>query len=416
MYLVFGKGKSGKAAARLLRSRGYETLLVDDSTPDWERFLKKVSTVVVSPGIKPTHRVFTLSQKLGKELIGELELAYRFWKGKVIAITGTDGKSTTTAALYQILKSHRKDVFIGGNFGIPFSEIVLKNTFGVAVLEVSSFQGYTLKTFRPHLGIFLNFSPDHLDWHSSLEDYLRGKWNIFKNQTPEDVAFLNEIQEEIKNTPTSAVKYWFGGTSSDIVVTEALATFRGEKLFETQKVYLKGKHNLLNLAVAAAAARILGVPPEVIEREIYSFKGLPYRLQFVGRIKGVEIYNDSKSTTPNALKAALESFGGRIVLIFGGKDKGLDYFPLKSLFKKKVKFAIAYGENAHKLKETFGQAVPLKTAKTLTEAVCLALRKTDEGDILLFSPGAASFDQFSSYIERGQFFEQTLKECLKKLP
>ncbi|RTZ59932.1 MAG: UDP-N-acetylmuramoyl-L-alanine--D-glutamate ligase [Gammaproteobacteria bacterium] len=408
MYLVFGKGKSGKSASKLLKSKNIPHLLVDDKTPNWQSYLKNVSTVVVSPGIPPFHPVFELSRD--KELIGETELAYRFWKGSVVAITGTDGKSTTTRLVYLILKGYLSGVYEGGNIGRPFSEIVSQTPSGIAVLEVSSFQGYTLKTFRPSVGVFLNFAPDHLDWHKNLEDYLRGKYNIFSRQREGDILLLNGWQEEVKQTPSRAKKLFFRKGGDIDIKPDGWVYFEGEKLFEWKKLKIKGIHNAWNSAVAGAVGRIFGVPAKVIREVLYEFRGLPYRLQYLGNFKGVEVYNDSKSTTPNALRSALQSFDRRVVLIFGGKDKGADFTPLRGLFKRKVKVAIAYGENGNKLVETFKDCVPTERVETLEEALKLAKTKVTKGDILLFSPASASFDQFKSYEERGRVFENLVRE------
>ena len=335
MFLIFGKGKSGLATAKLLEKLKLPYLLVDDQTPDWKKHLQKSTTVVVSPGIPPHHEVFKLSKVLKKELIGETELAYRFWKGQIVAITGTDGKSTTTRLTYLILKSYLPNVWEGGNIGTPFSEIVSKTNGGIAVLEVSSFQGYTLRRFRPNVGAFLNFSEDHLDWHKDREDYLLGKYRIFRNQTEEDFAILNLSDRRILKTPTKAEKLFFGSPKGDIYISDGWAWFKNEKLFEVSKLKIKGTHNIWNCAVASTVGVIFGVPPKVIREAVYSFEGLPYRLQYLGRFEGVDFYNDSKSTTPNALKAALKSFDKKVVLIIGGKDKGADFSFLKDLFKEK---------------------------------------------------------------------------------
>ena len=418
MYLIFGKGRSGIAASRLLKSFRLPYILVDDNTPNWERYIDKASTVVVSPGVKPTHKVFLLAKKRGKELIGETELAFRFWKGQTVAITGTDGKSTTTRLTSLILKNHLTGVYEGGNIGTPFSEVVLssKNGGGIAVLEVSSFQGYSLKTFRPDGGAFISFAPDHLDWHKDIDDYLLGKYRIFQHQRGEDFLILNGSYEKILNTPSGAKKYLFnspwGGHLN--IGPYGWVHFLREQLFEVSKLKLKGLHNVWNAAVAAAIGRWFGVPARVIREVLYTFEGLPHRLQLVGKFKRpkrVEVYNDSKSTTPNALKAALEAFEGKkVVLLFGGKDKGVPFRGLKGLFKDKVKYAVAYGENRFRLFEELSDAAPIELEETLEGAFKRALDRLEDGDILLLSPGSASFDQFSSYGERGERFMELVRE------
>lgn len=412
MYLIFGKGRSGLAASRLLQSKGISHILVDDKTPNWERFLEEVHTVVVSPGIKPTHRVFKLARDLKRELIGETELAYRFWKGNTVAITGTDGKTTTTRLTYLILKSSLSGVYEGGNIGTPFSEIVSQTQSGIAVLEVSSFQGYTLKTFRPNVGAFISFSEDHLDWHSDINDYLRGKYRIFQNQKGEDFLLLNGSVEEIRKTPSRAKKIFFLSEDADIRVSDGWVYFKNEKLFEVSKLKLRGIHNVWNASVAAVIGRIFGVSISAIREVLYSFKGLPHRLEYLGRFGGVEVYNDSKSTTPHALRAALNSFEKKVVLLFGGKDKGADFSHLAPLFKKRVRLAVAYGENRFKLKEQLKDSAPILLEETLEGALKRVIPLLEEGDILLLSPGSASFDQFQSYEERGKIFADLVKELL----
>ena len=413
MYLIFGKGKSGLAASRLLQSKGIPYLLADDKTPNWEKLLSKVRTVVVSPGIKPSHRVFKLSEDLKKELIGETELAYRFWKGNIVAITGTDGKTTTTRLSYLILKSTLSGVYEGGNIGIPFSEIVSKTDKGIAVLEVSSFQGYTLKTFRPNIGAFISFSEDHLDWHFDIDDYIKGKYQVFRNQRREDFLILNGSVREIRKTPSRAQKIFFQSEDSDIRLSDGWVVFKNEKLFEVSKLKLKGIHNVWNAALSAVIGRLFGVPVGAIREILYSFEGLPHRLQFLGRFRGVEVYNDSKSTTPHALRAALESFNKKVILLFGGKDKGADFSHLVSLFREKVKLAVAFGENRFKLKKQLKDSTPIFLEETLEGALKRVIPLLEKGDILLLSPGSASFDQFSSYEERGKVFENLVRELME---
>ncbi len=413
-YLIFGKGKSGKATAKLLRKKGLTYDWVDDGDLHWEGKLRRASTVVVSPGVPPSHRVFKLSYLLKKELIGETELAYRFWKGSVVAITGTDGKSTTTRLTYLILSSFLPSVYEGGNIGTPFSEIVSKTDRGLAVLEVSSFQGYTLKFFRPSAGAFLNFSPDHLDWHRSVEDYLEGKYRIFRNQRRGDLLILNGSDERVLKTPSAARRVLFDHPNGEIrTLSDGRVFYKKTELFDGRKLKIRGKHNLKNAAVAAVIGLEFGVPLKVIREVLYSFEGLPFRLQFKGTFKGAEFYNDSKSTTPNALGAALESLKPPIVLIFGGKDKGFDYSFLKPLFEKKVEVALAFGENAKKLRETFHDAVEVKTFKNLEEVFRFLKGYPLKGKRVLFSPGAASFDLYSSYAERGKHFDRLLEEFFK---
>ncbi len=243
-FLVWGLGKSGKAAVELLKKKGYQVYAGDDrENPElWKEVLKEVDTVVLSPGVPPSHPLWREAERLNKEVIGETELAYRFFKGKVIAVTGTDGKSTTTRLTYLILSEFLPKVYEGGNIGRPFSDIVLESEDGFAVLEISSFQGKTLKSFRPHVGAFVSFARDHLDWHPDMEDYLRSKYKIFRNQKPEDILVLNDSVEEIKRTPSKARKILL----SELKISEDGVHYRGKRLFNPKHLKIKGFHNILN--------------------------------------------------------------------------------------------------------------------------------------------------------------------------
>ncbi|SHK44696.1 UDP-N-acetylmuramoyl-L-alanine--D-glutamate ligase [Thermocrinis minervae] len=408
-FLVWGLGVSGRAAVELLRSKGFEVFAGDDKDgTDFREILPYVDTVVLSPGVPPSHPLWKEALRLGKEVIGELELAWRFFKGKAIAITGTDGKSTTTRLTYLMLKEAYANVEEGGNIGTPFSKIALENPNCLAVLEVSSFQGKTLKTFRPVGGAFLNFSEDHLDWHPDLEDYLRSKYNIFANQQEEDFLLLNGEQPAVRDTPTKARKIFFGNGFS-ARIERGRGVFEGVELFQVEKLKIPGKHNAYNALVASCIAYIMGVDLGVIKDILYSFKGLPYRLEYLGEIKGAKVYNDSKSTTPNSLRAALESFDN-VILIAGGKDKGADFSSLKDLVKKKVKKAILIGQAKEKIASAWDSATQVELSRNLEEAFEKALSAAQRGDVILFSPGCASFDMFTDYKERGEVFKKIFQK------
>ncbi|RMH02543.1 MAG: UDP-N-acetylmuramoyl-L-alanine--D-glutamate ligase [Aquificota bacterium] len=407
-FLLWGLGLSGRAAVKLLQEKGYEVYAGDDARgDDFREYLEVVDTIVLSPGVPPSHPLWKEGEKRGIEVIGELELAWRFFKGKALAITGTDGKSTTTRLTYLILREVFANVQEGGNTGKPFSEIVLENPSCLAVLEVSSFQGKTLKTFRPVGGAFLNFAPDHLDWHPDLEDYLRSKQNIFARQEKEDFLLLNGENPFVANTQSRARRF-FIGEGKEGYLRDGKAYFLGEEVFSVERLRLKGKHNYLNALFASAIARLMGVEREVVQEVLYNFKGLPYRMEYVGKIRGIEVYNDSKATTPHALGSALESFpDGRVLLIAGGKDKGLDFESVKKTVLKKTRVVILIGEAKEKIAKAWSGA-NITFAKSLEEAVGLAFELGKEGDYLLFSPGCASFDMFRDYKERGERFNYIL--------
>ena len=398
--LVWGLGVSGRWALELLKKEGYETLAGDDARGDrWEDYINLVDTVVLSPGIKPRHPLWIEPLRKGIEVIGELELAFRFFKGKVIAVTGTDGKSTTVSMTHLILKESGINAVTCGNIGTPFSKVALENPNSVAVIEVSSFQGKTLKKFRPLIGAFLNFHPDHLDWHPTLEDYLSSKHRIFQNQKEDDLFIAGSLQKEVVNTPTSARK--------------VLAPLT-DLPFDPSILKVKGKHNLENAKVSALIASAMGVEMESIKESLSKFRGLPFRMELVGKIRGVEIYNDSKSTTPNSLKSALESFpDSSVILIAGGKNKGTDFSHLKELVAKKVKHAILIGETKHLIKEAWDGSCEISLAEDLPSAVKKAWNIASGGNFILLSPGCSSFDMFESYIHRGQVFNRLVEDIIK---
>ncbi|RLJ70176.1 UDP-N-acetylmuramoylalanine--D-glutamate ligase [Hydrogenivirga caldilitoris] len=410
--LVWGLGKSGQAAVKLLESKGVTVFCGDDARGDrWEELIGEVDTLVLSPGIPPRHPLWREAIRKGIEVIGELELAYRFFEGEVIAITGTDGKSTTTTLTYLMLSRRFPQVYEAGNIGTPLSEIALRNPSATAVVEVSSFQGKTLTTFKPKVGAFLNFYEDHLDWHPSLEDYLKSKQNIFLRQSHEDFFIAGSAQEEVTGTPTYAKKILL---EKNVQLAKGVAYFEGEKLFELSDLNLKGEHNFRNALVASIIALLKGVGVDSIRDTLREFKGLPFRMEFVGKWTGVEIYNDSKSTTPNALRAALESFpDDSVILIAGGKDKGADFEPLRELVQRKVKFAFLIGETKELMKAAFGGGSCITLMNSLEDAVNKALEVAKPGDFILFSPGCSSFDMFTSYIERGEVFNRLVRERCK---
>ncbi|MGC9287157.1 MAG: UDP-N-acetylmuramoyl-L-alanine--D-glutamate ligase [Hydrogenobaculum sp.] len=410
-YLVWGKGRSGLAAFNLLKAKGFEVIIGDDKEDKnlWREVWGSVDTVVLSPGIPPSHPLWQEAIKSSKEVIGETELAYRFYKGKnIIAVTGTDGKSTTVHLIH-----HFTSFKEGGNFGTPFSEIVLDNDKEDVVLEVSSFQGKTLDTFRPNVGIFLNFSKDHLDWHPNIEDYLASKKRIFKNQTKEDLLILN-AQKPVCDTPSLAKKVFFG-EKGDLKVVGNDIYYKDEVFIKN--VYhpsLKGLHNLYNIAVASFLAFSMGIDIEKIEEKLKTFEGLPFRYQYLGNFDGIDIYNDSKSTTVNALMSALESTKAPILLIAGGIDKGGDFSSL-SIYKDKIKMVFLYGKDKNLIKDQIESFLKVCVADSLEEALIKAKTEANKGDTILFSPACASFDMFESYKHRGEVFNALVKKHFSSL-
>ncbi len=409
MYLVWGLGKSGLAAVRLLDKAGINYIAGDDrDNPKlWKEVINEVDRIILSPGVPPTHPLWRETLKRDIEVIGETELAYEFFKGKVVAITGTDGKSTTTELVYRFLSGSTEKVHKGGNIGIPFSDIVKDDPEGVVVLEVSSFQGKTLNSFRPSAGIFLNFSIDHLDWHPDVEDYLRSKYRIFSRQTEEDFLLLSSEQEELLNVPSKAKKLLLW---KNLKLSDGKVRF-GELSLDINRLKLVGRHNLVNLMSAAVLSSRLGASWEHIEKTAYEFRGLPYRLEFIAEVEGVRVFNDSKSTTSHSLEAALESFeDGRVLLIAGGKDKGDNFRRIADLVGRKVKRAFLIGETAKGMARAWDSRIPCEVVDSLDEAVHRAFECSGKGDVLLFSPGCSSFDMFKDYKDRGESFNRLIRE------
>ncbi|MFN4319073.1 MAG: UDP-N-acetylmuramoyl-L-alanine--D-glutamate ligase [Aquificaceae bacterium] len=406
-FLVWGLGVSGRSAVELLKAKGFEVYAGDDARgDDFREYIDLVDTVVLSPGVPPRHPLWKEAERRGLELIGELELAWRFFEGVALAITGTDGKSTTTRLTYLMLREYYANVEEGANAGVPLSHIVLKNPSCIAVLEVSSFQGKGLKSFKPHIGAFLNFSEDHLDWHPSLDDYLWSKRNIFARQEEGDFLLLNGLDERVRSTENKAKKFYLFGEGADGYIKDGGAYFLDELIFELEKLKIKGKHNYQNALFASVMARLMGVPLEIIREVLYNFRGLPYRMEYMGSFEGREVYNDSKSTTVNALRSALESFeDGRVILIAGGRDKGGDFESIRELVKRKTRACLLIGEAKEKMAKAW-RGCEVYVLESLEEAVKKAFELSRHGDIILFSPACASFDMFRDYKERGERFKE----------
>ncbi len=413
--LIYGSGKSGQAAFLLVKEKGFSPFIVDDKSFD-EKYLSDIDLIVVSPGIPFFHKIFKLAKKKGIEIVGETEFAYRFWKGKVIAVTGTDGKSTTTKLIYDILKRERKDVFIGGNYGIPFSEIVLKKETGIAVLELSSFQIYTLKSFKPDTAVFLNISKDHLDWHKKFLHYLYSKYKLFKLQNKNSVAILNFDNSYTRDTKTKGKKLFFSlkelpENYKGIFLKENRIYIRNnkkEELINIEDLPIKGIHFIQNVMAASLVALEEGVSKETIKETVKNFESLPYRLEYEGNIKGIDFYNDAKSTTVQSLLMAIRSFPDRkLIVIAGGIDKGGDFSLLKN--EKNVKRFILIGRDKEKIGNILNKYFDVDYAASLEEAVKKSITYAEKDDVVLFSPACASFDMFKNYIDRGEKFKKIIK-------
>ncbi|HET7209676.1 MAG TPA: UDP-N-acetylmuramoyl-L-alanine--D-glutamate ligase [Terriglobales bacterium] len=438
--LVVGLGKSGVASALFLKARGAR-VSVSDSKPEselrgqipvlldsgitvetgghGERTFRGQDLIVVSPGVPVDAAPLVQARNLGEPVIGEIELAAQFLPGQIIAITGSNGKTTTTSLAGQILSGSGLPAIVGGNIGTPAISLVEHADKGtIVVLEVSSFQLETIKTFRPKIAVVLNITPDHLDRHGSLQAYVDAKARIFENQSNADLAVLNADDDICAGlaTRTKAQVFWFsrkkavqkGAFVCDgrILVRDG----RGElEILAVADIPLKGSHNLENVLAAATVSALMGCKPEAIARSVREFKAVEHRLEYVATIRGVEYYNDSKATNVDATIKALESFPANIHIILGGKDKGSDYTVLNDLLRQRAKRVYTIGAAAAKIESQIKGAAEIVPSDTLETAVKRAAASAAPGEVVLLAPACASFDQFQNYEQRGRVFKELVR-------
>ncbi len=439
--LVVGLGKSGLAAARFLKERGARvtvsdarpaTLIAELPTLLDEGFMvesgshglltfRRQDLIVVSPGVPQTVPELMQVRAMGMRIIGELELGARFLQGEVVAITGSNGKTTTTALLGEILKASGRPTLVGGNIGRPVTEMVAESSPETwSVLEVSSFQLETVETFKPRVAMVLNITPDHLDRHGSFENYAAAKARITEFQTAKDFLVLNgEDAEAQKVAAKSAAQIsWFSAKRR----IKQGAFVHGESIFFCAKegatpeavmpvaeITLAGAHNVENVLAAVCAARLAGVPAETIRAAVSAFKAVEHRLEFVRELEGVRYYNDSKATNVDATMKALASFTGGVWLVLGGKDKDSDYTVLAALLRERVKAVLTIGSAAEKIGRELAGVVKIESAETLERAVAYARANAVAGDTVLLAPACASFDQFENYEHRGKVFKELVQ-------
>jgi UDP-N-acetylmuramoylalanine--D-glutamate ligase len=375
----------------------------------------------------------------GIPVIGEIELASRFIKEPIIAVTGTNGKTTTTELLGCMLKKSGRKVFVGGNIGNPLIEYVAKGeTAQIVVAEISSFQLDTIEAFRPRLCVLLNITADHLDRYPDFEAYADSKIRIFKNQRAEDVAVLNGADPLVraKTKEIKSQRLFF----PTLQANEQGAILNGKKIIlneiklkkiypetrnpkseirnlgslDISKIRLLGRHNFENAAAASLAAMAAGAKLESIQNTLDQFKGLAHRLEHVATLKAVQYFNDSKATNVDNVASALACFSKPVLLIMGGRDKGGDFTALAGLVRKHVKDLIVMGEAAEAIRSALGQLKPTKVATSMEDAVSTAYQNAEPEDVVLLSPGCASFDWYSNYAERGDHFRRVVEEIKKK--
>lgn len=440
--VVMGAGESGQGAALLAVRRGYKVLLSEGNRlkPEVKKWLEaegisfeegqhtedlflNADAIVASPGIPDTHPVIAASMKKGVPVISEIEWGALHTRSPIVAVTGTNGKTTTTALIHHVLRKAGHDAVLAGNIGYSFARAVAEKENPLYVVEVSSFQLDRCFTFRPYVAVITNITPDHLDRYDyDYSRYIRSKMRIFQNQQSSDhLVVCNDspdlVKGVLKASPNGPV-HWYG-TASD---PQPEATFDNEKLIlhykpkETWTMYLnelalQGRHNYYNSLAAALTAKIMGVRKEVIRESFMDFSGVEHRMEYVATIRGIDFINDSKATNVNSAFYALESMTKPVIWIAGGRDKGNDYTELKPVVQQKVKAIVVLGEGYTKICQAFGDLVPVIIAATsMEEAVKTAYRLGHKGDVVLLSPASASFDLFKNYEDRGRQFKSCVRE------
>ena len=371
----------------------------------------KCDLLVVSPGIDTYGPYVAAFSEQAGEVIGETELAARFYEGKIVGITGTNGKTTTTELVARILAAAGLGGDACGNYGVPFAEIVMKAEPPAAVsLELSSFQLETIGTLHPVVAVWLNFAPDHMDRYPTVEAYRAAKLRIFENQTPADTAIIR-AGETLPGVKAKAEFFSTEDGSAEWFSDGQLVRLRGEVVLDLMAdTSLRGLHNAENAMAALAAGRALGISFATMRAALHGYAPPAHRCELVRTLDGVEYLNDSKATNLHALESALRSQTRPVVLIAGGKQKGLDYAPVVPLLKQKGLAAVTFGQIAVPLGEVLSGAVPVESFSTLDEAVQAARRLAPRGSTVLLSPGTSSFDQFSGYEHRGDSFRELVHQ------
>lgn len=441
--LVCGMARSGVAAAELLKKQGANVTLQDLKTEDKlekkdiehlreigvslylgsnpDDILDKFSLMVMSPGIPLELPFVKAAREKGIEVIGEMELACRIGKAKMIAITGTNGKTTTTSLAGEIMKNFNSKTYVVGNIGTPYSEYAMEADEGsFAVAELSSFQLESIDTFHPLVSAVLNITPDHLNRHKTLENYIAAKERVFLNQTEKDFVVLNyndPVTRAMKEHTNAKVIYFSLKKQMEGVYSDENSIYincmgYNEKLVDIDELNILGDHNVENAMAAAACCICMGVDPDTVRKTLREFKAVEHRIEYVATVKGVDYYNDSKGTNPDASIKAVLAMKKPICLISGGYDKGSSFDEWVSFFKGRVKYTAVIGAVKEQLVNSLDKAgfTDYETADTFEEAFRLCSEHASEGDCVLLSPACASWDMFDSYEQRGEIFKNLVGE------
>ncbi len=430
--IVIGMGRTGIAAANFLAAQKIPVTLIDAKPrTELEEAIRALDPavhtsfghseppadaerIILSPGVDIHAPFLQEARKHGVEIISEVELASRFTKTPVIAVTGTNGKSTVTTLIGNILKRAGKKIAVGGNLGAPFIRLLREEPVDYFVLEISTFQLEGVKTFHPKLAMILNITPDHLDRHKTFEEYAALKGEIASCQTKEDALILNSDDKNAldQGKNKSSRKFCFSMSHeveegaflrNDIIVSR----FNGndKNLMSVRELKPAMQCQVENALAAVAVTALLGTPPDDITGAIREFPGLEHRIEWVRTVRGIDFVNDSKGTNAGSVNKSLTSFSRPVILIAGGKDKGGDFRSLKLIFKEKVKHLVLIGETKNKFRQILNGSFSYEDAEDMEDAVTRAVEKAQPGDVVLLSPGCASFDMFKDYVERGNRFK-----------
>jgi UDP-N-acetylmuramoylalanine--D-glutamate ligase len=437
-FTVLGAGRSGLASVRLLLKKRAKVFLSDSGTKkkhveaikeleelgveyefgnNTHRVLE-ADAIITSPGIPQDVPILLLAKEKNIPVIGELELASEFATAPIVGITGTNGKTTTTTLTAEIFKQAGWNAITAGNIGKAFADVAEEELGerGVFVLEVSSFQLDTIRSFRPKVSALLNITPDHLDRYKNYESYIQSKFRITENQRGHDIFVYNHDDDVVRSFADTLSIRTLGFSLREepkngaYLDGEAIMLRIGRDrdiLMPREEVGIPGPHNLMNAMAAALITRAMGVEVDTIRTTMLGFKGVEHRIEFVRELNGVKYYNDSKATNVDSLYYALQSFKEPIILIAGGKDKGNDYSAVSELVDKHVKTIVALGDGGEKIKNFFEKNKPVLEAEySMVKAVALAQKKAEKGDVVLLSPACASFDMFQNYEHRGNVFKE----------
>lgn len=442
--LVVGLGKTGEATADFLLCRGARVTISEKKTeaelgPQFAAWTERGASVetgghrpasfleadliIPSPGVPPLPE-FRAAQDRGIPVLSEIELAFRFLKGSIIGITGTNGKSTTTTLLHKILKEAGRKAYLAGNIGTPLLSFVDKSRDEhLYVTEISSFQLEYIDAFRVSLAVFLNISQNHLDWHETFDGYFASKKKLVTAQRETDRAVLNRDDALVWRLKDEARSDVFGFSRKrplrrGCFLRDGWIVVRDEderKILPIRDIRLPGLHNQENVMAAVLAARLSGVESERIRDSIRTFEGLEHRLERVQSVRGVRFVNDSKATTVDATLKALQSFEAPVVLILGGKDKGADFTKLRRLVRARAKKVVLVGAATEKIRKALGGVVPMEEAKSFSEVVPRAFAAASRGDVVLLAPACTSWDMFKNFEERGRVFKRNVRALSKRI-